>query len=364
MAVAVDTSALWTSPNSSGANTLSYTMGSVTSGLLVVVVQSGNITGVTYNGGAMNKLADGPNSLSYYYLQNPVAGAHNVVVTRSSGAGSDLDGVVISFSGAKQSGNPFGTVQSNSGTSKTGLTNNFTTLGIGSMILDLLATDGNPLSSPTPLTATGTGHTIAQQNYQGAGDQYGIGVGYTAAATAASYSIGYSWTSISVAADWGIDYYEISAQPSGTAYTITAALGTFILTGIAATLTSARKITAAFGSFTLTGIAATFSKSKGFSAAVGMYALTGTATAFKRASKVTAAFGSFVLTGEAASLSRVLRLIAAAGQYVLTGFRIHWPAALTNQAKHTASPTNLSKHSATLSNAGKHTASIVNQPKS
>ena len=62
-------------------------------------------------------------------------------------------------------------------------------------------------------------------------------------------------------------------------------------------------LTAAAGSYSLTGNAATLSAGKRLTAAAGAYSLTGNASAMALARKITAAAGSFALTGNAATLT-------------------------------------------------------------
>ena len=62
---------------------------------------------------------------------------------------------------------------------------------------------------------------------------------------------------------------------SGASYTITAAVGTFTLTGNAANLKADRKITAAVGTYTLTGNAANLKADRKIVVGLGTYTLTG-----------------------------------------------------------------------------------------
>lgn len=103
----------------------------------------------------------------------------------------------------------------------------------------------------------------------------------------------------------------------GTTTTLTAAAGSYALTGTAATV--AYKLTAAAGSYTLTGTAAPLLRRQ--TAAAGTYALTGTAATV--AYKFTAAAGSYTLTGTAASFA--YKLSSAAGSYALTGSAAAFP---------------------------------------
>lgn len=99
-------------------------------------------------------------------------------------------------------------------------------------------------------------------------------------------------------------YHELGALKTtgATAYTLTAAVGTFTLTGIAATLTRGYTLTALRGTFTLTGNAVNFATGHSLTASTGTFTLTGVAATFTRGYTLTAARGTFTLTGNAANL--------------------------------------------------------------
>lgn len=90
-------------------------------------------------------------------------------------------------------------------------------------------------------------------------------------------------------------------------YTLTAAAGSFTLTGNAITLAASRKLAASVASFTLTGNDIVFSYSGApdytLTANAGSFTLTGMAAALKAARKIAPATGSFTLTGNAAALT-------------------------------------------------------------
>ena len=107
-------------------------------------------------------------------------------------------------------------------------------------------------------------------------------------------------------------------------YTLTAAQGSYTLTGQVVGLLDLRQVSAVQGSYTLTGQAATLSYSgtvRILTAAQGSYTLTGQATAFSRARTLPAAQGSYTLTGQDATLvlTAAARLVAEQGSYTLTG---------------------------------------------
>lgn len=95
--------------------------------------------------------------------------------------------------------------------------------------------------------------------------------------------------------------------------------GTFSLTGTAATLTRGVGITADTATFTLSGTAASLQWNHRLAADAGAFTLTGTAATLTRRVHETAGSGSFALTGQAASLEWNRRLSAGAGSFILTG---------------------------------------------
>jgi Concanavalin A-like lectin/glucanases superfamily len=115
----------------------------------------------------------------------------------------------------------------------------------------------------------------------------------------------------------------VASTGTGPTYTLTAAQGSFTLTGQAAGLTASRLLTAAQGSFALTGQAATLKAARLITAAQGSYTLTGQDATLTYTPAVTytltAAQGAFTLTGQAAGLTAARLLTAAQGTYSLTG---------------------------------------------
>lgn len=111
----------------------------------------------------------------------------------------------------------------------------------------------------------------------------------------------------------------------GPTYTLTAATGSFTLTGQSANLVVSRKLVAATGSFALTGQAATLKVSRNLIAETGSYLLTGQSANLQVSRKLVAGTGSFSLTGVAVNLvytpvsSATYTLIAQTGVFNLTG---------------------------------------------
>src|SRR5512139_1929991 len=145
-------------------------------------------------------------------------------------------------------------------------------------------------------------------------------------------------------AAWGERAWGGSPAAAGGGYTLTAATGTFTLTGNATGLIAARsltadraqftltgnatglnvgrKLTADFAAFTLTGYDAGLTYSGGaavLTAERGQFTLTGNATGLVAARKLTADAAALTLTGNAAALNYGKTLTAARGQFTLTG---------------------------------------------
>lgn len=108
--------------NSAGTTwTVAYTVAAGTDRVLFVgasdlVQASTDLTGVTYGGVAMTKVAEGRAGTdrfsTLWMLVSPASGANNVVFSRTTD-GSYIEAVAGSYSGAKQTGQPDGTQVTN-----------------------------------------------------------------------------------------------------------------------------------------------------------------------------------------------------------------------------------------------------------
>jgi hypothetical protein len=118
--------------------------------------------------------------------------------------------------------------------------------------------------------------------------------------------------SYGVAPFGALPFGALPAATTGT-YTLTAATGSYTLSGQAAGLTVTRRLTADAGAFALTGQAAGLRPARVLTAAVGAFTLTGNAAGLAGARRLTAAAGAFTLSGQDATLT-----YASTGNYVLT----------------------------------------------
>lgn len=121
-----------------------------------------------------------------------------------------------------------------------------------------------------------------------------------------------------------------SAAPTvagGTAYSLTAAAGSYVLTGQAAGALKQSRVTADAGAYALTGVAAGLTKSAAASysltAEPGAYTLTGIAANTRKSTRMAAEAGAYALTGVAANLLKTTAgayvLLADTGVYTLNG---------------------------------------------
>lgn len=139
-----------------------------------------------------------------------------------------------------------------------------------------------------------------------------------AAATALSY------TDVGALATWAIAGYAIRPLAAGPGnVTFAAAVGTFTLTGQAASFVRNVPITAAKGTFNLTGNAVGFVKNAPLSVAKGTFTLTGNAAILSWSGNTTiaAGTGTFSLSGKAANFTEggSRTMTAAKGTFALTG---------------------------------------------
>lgn len=135
----------------------------------------------------------------------------------------------------------------------------------------------------------------------------------------ATHSAAWTWTTNILGVAAVIATFIPAAGGGG--YSITAAQGSYALTGQAAAVRTARKLVAAQGSYALTGQAAGLKRGYRLVAAAGAYALSGQAAVLRAARRLVAAAGSYALSGQAVTLTYTLArsLVAAAGSYALTG---------------------------------------------
>lgn len=248
----------YSSPSVSGSNTI---------GVVMMFSQTDTTNfASTWNGAACTSLGgttNGSERVEAFYKIAPTAGVNNIVSTRT-GSSNDFRSFAAYYTGAKQSAQP-----------------------------DVSLTIGPTTSG----TCTGTATIVAQDSILMMWIRGDAGLSYTAGANttlrgsvssiqhADSGTTSLSPGSRSIVMTSSSQMFHgpvwALAPVPGTAYTMTAALGTFTLTGIAALFRIAVRVVAALGTFTLTGVAATFRLGKGITAGVGSFILTGIAASMR-----------------------------------------------------------------------------------
>lgn len=242
MALAYDNSAQSTYLNNSG-QTFSYTVGAGTKRILIVgiaVVGVQTVTSITYAGTSLtfiNSISNAGTALRLYYLINPTSGANNLVWTLSSGVSNQA--FLISYSGASQSAQP--DASSTGGpTNTTNYSQSVTT--IADNCFQVLFASG-VFGTPTG----GTNTTVRQDNT-------GTNGLFLVDSTAAKTPAGTATLAVSTASAFNYIGAMVSIAPDPLQnLTLTAALGTFTLTGIAANLIRGRSLTLNTGNYIVTG---------------------------------------------------------------------------------------------------------------
>ena len=208
------------------------------------------------------------------------------------------------------------------------------------------ATDPTTASGATNTTSAPTAGTWFERadSTTATGSDSGLGIADAVRATAGSTGQ-FSATSSNATGRPAMivgAFYELTLNN----YTLTAAAGSYTLTGQAATLKAGRVVTGAAGSFSLTGQAASLLKTSKVTADAGGYTLSGQAATLKAGRLLTGAAGSYTLSGQAATLYRALTLTGAAGSYTLSGQAATF--ALTRKLTAAAGAYTLSGQAATL----------------
>ena len=98
---------------------------------------------------------------------------------------------------------------------------------------------------------------------------------------------------------------------SGTAYTLTASVGSLTLAAESSTFARTRILTASVGTLSLSAKSATLVRARSMAAAVGTLTLSGQSAILVKALHLTAAKTNLTLTAESATLNKALGLTAA-----------------------------------------------------
>lgn len=209
---------------------------------------------------------------------------------------------------------PNGTVVTNNSTSGTSVTATHTGVANGQTVLVFgyyLDIDGSNRTFNSPTGTERLEELTSGTTYDGMAVQDQVATGTT---------ISPSWTlSAAVNGGWAIFVIPLNLPAAGPD-PITAASGSFTLTGNAASLLRKHTLTAASGTFTFTGNAATLippSTNKTMGADVGTFTFTGNAAGLSKTKRLIAETGVFTFTGDDALIDRSLKHDSAS--FVVTG---------------------------------------------
>jgi len=223
--------------------TLTYSHTCTGSNLILLVSVSTvttNITGVTYNGVSMTQITTVSNTAKNYlfYLIAPTTGTNNVVV--SAGGSTLIMSSSSSYTGALQSSQPDAFLATASNTETLSVVNS------GCWIVSSSAhNNGGGVTF-----SAGSGFTLRNQ-------QISSGDGNAIQDTNGVVSTGNNTVSINTSFSTAPTIIGASIKVAPIVYPLTAAVGTFTLTGYATVMVFAHHLIATVGQFTLTGYVTT-----------------------------------------------------------------------------------------------------------
>lgn len=231
---------------------------------------SDNITGVTWGGTSMTLVAKdqrGGNSRWTYlfYILGQSTGSQTIIAT-SNASGKYIEGGSVSYTGVNQSGQP--DASSHAGATSASPSLAVTSVADNCWAIEWIITGGGALVAGSQPLRLSINSGAGMSNFYDTN-----GVVHPAGTTTFNPTIsGTPNTYAAIAATF--------KPVSGTVYTLTAAEGSFTLTGFSALFNKALSLAAGFGSFALTGISVTINKGKILLASTGLFTLTGNIISF------------------------------------------------------------------------------------
>lgn len=269
--------------------------------------QNGNLPTACTIGGVAATVQDTGGGIGLAYCVNPTGTSGNIVFTFAA-ADEAVTNAVVALTGANSATPPSGGTISNNST--------------GSGTINAPANGAMVAFSLGTAAGSWTGATVLiDANHSGA--QFSTASFANSSGAISGHSVSYSTGFALVAA---------SFSPVPASNTLSAAQGSFSLSGKAATPNAARSVVATQGSLSLTGDTVTINRGIGLAATQGAFSLTGKPATFPRAISLATAQGSFSLTGEAVGLLVGRSLNAGQGTFVLSGKAASLPIALSIQA--------------------------------
>jgi hypothetical protein len=121
---------------------------------------------------------------------------------------------------------------------------------------------------------------------------------------------------------WDIGAWEYASGGGGTAYTIMAVRGSYVLGGEAAAFGMGHSLNAVRGTYGLSGKSAALTSARKAVMVRGSYVLSGQPVTINKGKTLSAGWGSSVLSGQAINFHKALGMAAAPGAYVLTGYAV------------------------------------------
>ena len=283
-----------------------------------------SVSAASWNGNALTHLASSRNdnansegtgeAVDFWYLTNPTPATANLSITFGNNNYGGCFAFVLQDCNAttpfpNSPAVPFST---------TGTTSPLTTSSVTSTSNDLVISIAAVLDQLNSLANSG-GTIISSRDYEAAGTAVSFVAQYN---TSTSPSPAWTWTAFN-AATGCYSALNILVAGSTSGYNLTAAQGSYSLTGQTANLLFSHTLTADQGSYSLTGQTATliYSSARVLVAAQGSYALTGSDALID--TSMNADSGSYTLTGFAANLVytplNAYILVADQGSYALNG---------------------------------------------
>ena len=317
--------------SNTGSLTYSYTVSGSDNMLFLSFFTDSTTSTATYNGTSLTSIGHGTTGSPFeswgMFLLGPSSGAHNLVL---SNVGSYCHGGLTCYSGVLQSSQPDASNTASASNNNT-ITGTVTVVTSNCWLIAACSDREGTLSSSSTfrykngnfsivdsngVVSTGSQSITVTSSHAASGENMGMAI-------ASFKPIGSTDSTITAA--YGSFSLTGNAMIPRVARTLAFSYGSFTLTMQTVVARYGRKITAAYGSFVLTGNDVMYRLGKGIQAAYGSFTLTGQNVAFKLKTSIVAQTGYFVLTGIAANLNAAIRytwtLTASTGSFVLTGFQ-------------------------------------------
>lgn len=272
-----------------------------------------SVTDNDTGGNTWAKLGGGSTGLTVWW-KRATSGTASKTLTASSFTGSS-SGVLLVWRGCSLAATPYANVTTESNASGNETQAGFTPTRDGSVILLAVSNRTNDLAVTSPSSVTYGALGSGNEKLSTGGSDCGTNFFSTNISDGVTTDTGnFTWAQTDAASI--SCSFELLRAPSA----LTAASGSFALTGQAAGLRAQRKLTAEQATFALTGQAALLSHGYPMVAASGSFALTGYDAILRAQRLLSAAPGGFALTGVDAGLRAQRKLTAEVAAFAFTGY--------------------------------------------